>query len=500
MNKKIFSLIIGCLALSATPVNAQTSDAKYTITDASVEYPECVKKEIKKSSPNWFLDSCVIISKSDKAIVKVSDSEYRSRLNELQSTIELPFNSIVKKHIKYYTEDNRQFISRMLGLSIHYMPIFEKALDERELPEELKYLPILESALNTQSKATDGDAGLWKLSTHAATGNGLELTSITDERLNPVKSSRVAAIYLQQLYDVFGDWGLAITAFNFGHKNLAKAILRAGGGKKSFWDIYHHLPEEVRSYYPSFIAINYAMNYYTEHNIGNALAEKPITTDTATISKRVHFKQISEVLNIPVSLIEMLNPQYRKQVIPGNAHLCTLALPSKQIFAYQLSEDSIVNHGITKYKPQPIVEVKDADKKTDEKKYTDKKKKDEKPKPITYTIKKGDKLDKIAKDYGVTLNDIKKWNKNIKNSNDIQIGQKIKIYPKKNVDSKKDKNEKDKNNTKKSKTITHKVKNGESLSRIAKKYGVTVNDIKKANKLKSDALKPGQNLKIPAKK
>lgn len=498
MNKKIFSLIIGCLALSATPVNAQTSDAKYTITDASVEYPECVKKEIKKSSPNWFLDSCVIINESDKSIVKVSDNEYKSRLTELQSTIELPFNSIVKKHIKYYVEDNRQFISRMLGLSTPYMPIFEKALDERGLPEELKYLPILESALNTRSKADDGDAGLWKLSTHAATGNGLELTSITDERLNPVKSSHVASIYLQQLYDVFGDWGLAITAFNFGHKNLAKTILRAGGGKKSFWDIYHLLPEEVRSYYPSFIAINYAMNYYKEHNIGSAVVKNTITTDTATINKRVHFKQISEVLNIPVSLIELLNPQYRKQVIPGNAQPCILALPSKQIFAYQLSEDSIVNHEITKYQPQPVVEIKDT-----EKKYTEKKKKEEKPKLIIYTIKKGDKLDKIAKKYGVTINDIKKWNKNIKNINKIGIGQEIKIYPKNSADSKKDKdkdkNKKDKKN-KKSKTKNHKVKKGENLSLIANKYGVTVNDIKKANKLKTNDLKPGQTLKIPAKK
>lgn len=492
MNKKIFSLVIGCLALSATPINAQTSDAKYTITDASVEYPECVKKEITKSSPNWFLDSCVIINESKKGVVKISDSEYKSRLNELQSTIELPFNSVVKKHIKYYTEDNRQFISRMLGLSTHYMPIFEKALDERGLPEELKYLPILESALNTQSKADDGDAGLWKLSTHAATGNGLELTSITDERLNPVKSSRVAAIYLQQLYDVFGDWGLAITAFNYGHKNLAKTILRAGGGKKSFWEIYHLLPKEVRSYYPSFIAINYAMYYYKEHNIGSAVVKNTINTDTATINKRVHFKQISEVLNIPVSLIEMLNPQYRKQVIPGNAQPCILALPSKQIFAYQLSEDSIVNHEIAKYKPQPVVEVKDV-----EKKYTEKKKKDKKLEQITYTVKKGDKLDKIAKKYGVTVNDIKKWNKNIKNINKLKVGQKLKIYPKKSADSKKDK---EKNKKKKTKTKTHKVKKGESLSRIAKKYGVTVNDIKKANKLKKDDIKPGQTLKIPAKK
>lgn len=497
MKKTLFSLIIGCLSLSTTSINAQTSDAKYTITDASVEFPECVKKEIKKSSQNWFLDSCVTIIKSDKSTVKVSDSEYQARLAELESTIELPFNSVVKKHIKYYTEDNRQFISRMLGLSIYYMPIFQQALDEKGLPEELKYLPILESALNTLYKAESGDAGLWRLSTHAATGNGLELTSLTDERLNPIQSSRVAATYLQQLYDVFGDWGLAITAFNYGHKNLAKTILRAGGGKKTFWDIYHHLPKEVRSYYPSFIAINYAMNYYNEHNIGAALAGKPLNTDTTTINKRVHFEQISAVLDIPVSLIQMLNPQYRKNIIPGNAQPCLLALPSKQIFAYQLSEDSISNHEIKKYKPQPIVEIKDGD---DKKEIKDKdvKKKEDKPKQITYTVKKGDKLDKIAKKYGVTVNDIKKWNKNIKNINKLNIGDKIKIYPKKNNKSDKDKNDKDKK--KKSKTITHKVKKGESLSRIATKYGVSVNDIKKANKLKSNDLKIGQKLKIPAKK
>lgn len=494
MKKALFSLIIGILAMSATPINAQTSDAKYTITDASVEFPECVKKEIKSHSQNWFLDSCVIILDSDKSVVKTSDNEYKSRLAELQSTIELPFNSVVKKHIKYYTEDNRQFISRMLGLSIHYMPIFQQALDEIGLPEELKYLPILESALNTHIKTTSGASGLWKLSTYAATGNGLELTSITDERLNPVQSSRIAAKYLQQLYDVFGDWGLAITAFNYGHKNLAKTILRAGGGKKSFWDIYYHLPEEVRSYYPSFIAINYAMNYYNEHNIGAALTEKPLNTDTVTIDKRVHFEQISAVLDIPIPLIEMLNPQYRKKIIPGNAHPCTLVLPSKQIFAYQLSEDSIANHGISK--KTAIVEVNDIEEKTDKKQIEDKKK-EEKPKQITYTVKKGDKLDKIAKKYGVTVNDIKKWNKNIKNINKLQVGQKLKIYPKKNTDSKKDK-EKDKK--KKTKTKTHKVKKGESLSRIAKKYGVTVNDIKKANKLKKDDIKPGQILKIPAKK
>ncbi len=240
-----------------------------------------------------------------------------------------------------------------------------------------------------------------------ATGEGLEVNSLVDQRRDPYTSSDAAARYLKKLYDIFGDWSLAIASYNCGPGNVNKAIRRAGGeGKKDFWQIYPYLPAETRGYVPAFIAANYVMNYYDKHNISPALAKKPIVTDTVHISRRVHFEQIRDVLGIPMEELKTLNPQYRTGLIPGDIRPYALVLPSLQVYAYVANEDTIVNHNAERYARRDVVEPAAAGAGSDSKgEYV------EELVVKYHTVKKGETLTSIARKYGVTAAAIRKTNK-----------------------------------------------------------------------------------------
>ena len=306
-----------------------------------------------------------------------------------------------------YVDRRRTLIENMLGLSTYYMPIFEQALEEEGMPLELKYLPIIESALNPNAVSRVGATGLWQFMLPTARGLGMEINSLVDERRDPIQSSKMAARYLKQLYNIYGDWSLAIAAYNCGPGNVNKALRRAGGEteKKDFWEIYPFLPSETRGYVPGFIAANYAMNYYDKHNISPALARRPIITDSVYVKKRVHFQQIADVLNIPIEEIRLLNPQYRKDIIPGDIKAYPLVLPSHQALCYIVSEDSIVAHDAAKYARRDVVEPSTGSTTvSDDGKYI-----------ITeevkfHKVRRGETLSGLAKKYGVTINSIKKAN------------------------------------------------------------------------------------------
>lgn len=268
-----------------------------------------------------------------------SDSVLVSRLSRIPTTIEMPLNDVTRKFIDTYSTRMRSSVSIMLGAMNFYNPIFEEALERYGLPLELRYLPVIESALRPSATSRAGAAGLWQFMITTGKRYGLEINTLVDERRDPAKSSEAAAHYLRDLYDMFGDWGLAIAAYNCGEGGVQKAVLRAGKPEGAdFWSVYHYLPRETRGYVPAFIAATYIMNYYCEHGIVPREATLPLESDTVVVQKEVSLAQVAGVCHVTVDELRAMNPQYRKDVIPADYVLC---LPASAIEDFLLNEDSI---------------------------------------------------------------------------------------------------------------------------------------------------------------
>ena len=354
----ILTTLLAATSLLAAPREKNNIlTLKNSITDDDIVFPESFDTDVHKMMTNWYLQNYTVLDAEveNKAPGEVGEETYIRRLAAIPSIIEMPYNQIVRKHIERYVYRSRTLVEEMLGMSLYYMPIFEQALEKEGLPLELKYLPIVESALDPNAVSRAGAAGLWQFMIGTGKGLGLEINSLVDERRDPYRSSAMAAKYLKNLYQIYNDWSLAIAAYNCGPGNVNKALHR-NGGTGDFWDIYEYLPRETRGYVPAFIAANYAMTYYKQHNISPSLARKPLITDTVSVNRRIHFEQIARVLNMPIEEIRTFNPQYRTDVIPGDVHPYTLVLPSKQIYSYILSEDSIDNYRDDLYAHREVVE------------------------------------------------------------------------------------------------------------------------------------------------
>lgn len=338
---------------------------------------------------------------------------YIRRLQNLPNVIEMPYNSVVRKFIDQYTGRLRRSVAMMLGASNFYTPIFEDALEAYQLPLELKYLPIIESALNPGATSKAGAGGLWQFMPTTGKRYGLEITSLIDDRRDPVKASYAAARMLKSLYEIFGDWTLVIASYNCGPGNVSKAIKRAGG-EKDYWKIYPYLPSETRGYVPAFIAANYVMNYYCEHNICPASTRLPMGTDTIVVSRDVYMEQISEVCGISLEELKALNPQYRTTKIPGNATPCNLRMPMEVIHKFIESGDTVYTHRLSELnKRRPVVDV-------------DEKVASRNNKGAKYVkVRSGDTLGAIARRNGTTVAKIKRLN-NLKGTN-IRAGQRLRV-------------------------------------------------------------------------
>lgn len=359
---------------------------------------------------------------------------YIDRLKRMPTAMEMPWNEVVQRFIDRYSGRLRKSVSFMLGASNFYMPIFEQALEVYGLPLELKYLPVIESALNPNAVSRVGATGLWQFM--AATGKryGLKLNSMIDERRDPLKASYAAAHYLSDLYGIFEDWNLVIAAYNAGPANIQKAIQRAGG-VKDYWQIYPYLPTETRGYVPAFIAANYIMHYYCEHNICPMLTTLPAQTDTIMLYQNVHFEQVANVLGISIQELRSLNPQYRRDVVTGYTEPTDLRLPVEYISKYIANEDSILAYNVDQLMKRDMVEVNDnapAYRSTRKSSTSYKSKKSTRTKRSkrgrggsTISIRNGDTLEKIAKRHGTTVAKLKKLNK-ISGSN-IRAGKKLKV-------------------------------------------------------------------------
>ncbi|MCF0219043.1 MAG: transglycosylase SLT domain-containing protein [Muribaculaceae bacterium] len=434
MNIRYYSLIAATIAALTFSQQASAApsilDIKHSISDDNIVPPESFETKVRDLQENFFVQNFVAPSGNTKQVTTGSARDYEKRLASLPTVIEMPYNSIVGKYIDMYLTKRSSLVENMLALHSFYGNIFLEELLKEGVPTELQYLPVIESAINPNAVSRAGAAGLWQFMPGTGKGMGMEINSLVDERRDPRVSSRCAAKYLHQLYDIYEDWSLAIAAYNCGPGNVNKAMRRAGGGKKDFWEIYNYLPAETRGYLPAFIAANYVMNFYRKHGISPTVVKRHLIIDTLKVSKRVHFNQIAEVLNIPIEEIRMLNPQFRQDIIPGNFHPYTLTLPKQQALSYIISEDAILAHDTDLYAQRTYVEPGETDEApildedgsrnlsaaTRQSRNADSNVEvgmvpAEEVVQVSHTVRRGENIKDIAKQYGVSATDIKRWNK-----------------------------------------------------------------------------------------
>uniref|UniRef100_UPI003FD88E7A transglycosylase SLT domain-containing protein n=1 Tax=Alloprevotella sp. TaxID=1872471 RepID=UPI003FD88E7A len=392
--------------------------------------------------------------------------EYQERLRRLPVVMEMPYNSVVQKFIDQYSGRLRRTVSYALGAGNFYIPIFEEALDYYGLPLELKYLPVIESALEPKAKSPAGAVGLWQFMLATGKRYDLKVNSLIDERQDPYKSSWAAARYLRDLYKIYRDWNLVIAAYNCGPTNVNKAIHRANG-VRDYWTIYPYLPSETRGYVPAFIAANYIMNYYCEHNICPMKTKIPITTDTVTIMRDLHMQQVAELCNIDVEAIQALNPQYRTQLIPGSSGPMTLRLPTETLNTFIDLKDSVYNYRVDELLTRrSCVEV------------------DDRLDNRSVASKRRAARQQSASESSSSSRSSASKSSSRKSSRSSSS----KSSSRSSRSSRKSKKEKS--------SASATVRKGDTLIEIAHRNGTTVEKLKKKNKIKGNIIKPGQKLKV----
>jgi membrane-bound lytic murein transglycosylase D len=436
---------------------------------------------------------------AEDSVPRYDDYTYQARLAKLDavSPFDLVYNEHVKAFINLYTVRKRESVSRMMGVAQLYYPMFEEVLDKYNIPLELKHLAVIESALIPYARSRAGATGLWQFMYPTGKMYGLNVSSYVDERCDPYKATIAAAEYLKSLYNMFNDWQMVLAAYNAGPGTISKAIRRSGG-KKTYWEIRPYLPTETQGYVPAFIAANYVMTHGAEHNIYAAVPRKTyFEVDTVVVKEQMSFDQISQALDISAEEILYFNPQYRKNIIPsgGNA----MCLPKNKIGVFLTNEQAIYAAIMAQQKEGDVVESLAEVKKT-------------------HTVKYGEKLSTIARKYSVTVADLKSWNYVGKKG--LKPGKRLVVYVRENSKKPKELEVKPENkieqnlaatkttdqtltaeNTSSDKTnyLMHKVKKGESLFSISKKYRIDTKTLRELNGLSGSALSPGNLLKIKPK-
>lgn len=443
-------LIIFALALAGTTyLQAQNQKEVITVTDKEgkeeeIDVPESMSQELD-SLMNLYYTKHYLRADTGCNMPDVNpvyDKEvYKARLAKLPTIIEMPYNDVVQKFIDRYSGQLRHSVAFMLGAQNFYMPIFEQALETYQLPLELKYLPVIESALNPKAVSRVGATGLWQFMINTGKRYGLKVNSLVDERRDPIKASYAAANYLSDLYKIYGDWNLVIAAYNCGPDKINHAIHRAKG-KTDYWQLYPYLPRETRGYVPAFIAANYIMNYYCEHNICPMLTDLPAKTDTVVVNRDVHFEQVAHVLGLDLNMLREINPQYRRDVVNGATEPSALRLPATMINTFIDREDSVYAYNtdslLTKRTEVDVNELtarrasgssysskssRRSHSSASRSSRSSRKKKRERSKSVT--VRSGDTLSEIAERHGTTVKKLRKLN-GIKGNN-IRAGKKIKV-------------------------------------------------------------------------
>ena len=510
MKKKInFIIVWAILVLCPMNVYSQNNDIdNVDSTEIAFVFDKAVRDLYYNNYPSNFehisIEQNYYRSFTDEELDALLDDSLlakRIAIMNINSPFEYKYNQDIKQWIKYYLK-HRQFLGRIIGLSELYFPIFEETFSKYDVPLELKYLAVVESALNPNAKSRAGAVGLWQFMYRTGLLYDLNVTSYVDDRKDPYKSTEAAARHMRDLYDIYHDWALVLAAYNAGAGRINRAVLNSGG-KTNYWQILPYLPAETRNYVPAFIAVSYIMSYYNELNIVPSPPKfKDVEIDTVAIKYNTNLKTISDFFGIPYEDLKFLNPQYIKDIIPSSEHqIYCIRIPKKYQMQFYSKEKAFYDTLLAKrtvtidtnttLKNIPIVQNTGN--------------------VIYHKVQSGQTLSTIAAKYRVNVSDIKRWN-NLK-SNMIYVGQKLKIYtssppPKTsstastnataNTSTTNTTNTSNQSSSTSTKTqnIGHIVKSGETLSAIASKYGVSVENIKKWNNLSSDKLSIGQKLTI----
>jgi len=505
--KMIKKVLIGLLLPATLWANNHQLNDLYEVKDSiPIEfYFSDLDKNLDSVMRVWYSQESVgsdpIISEMAHDVLpfvpELNDSIIIQRLQNIPTVVNLTYNNVVRSFINVYTRRSR--LETLLGLSEYYFPMFDEILDFHDVPLELKYLAVIESALNPTAVSRAGATGIWQFMPGTGRLYKLQLTTFVDERRDPVKSTHAAARYLKDLYNIYNDWALALAAYNCGPGNVNKAIRRSGG-KTSYWEIYPHLPRETRGYVPAYIGALYAMTYHKEHNVFPRVVDVPPVSDTIMVHRNVSLTQVAQVLDIPLKTVRDLNPQYRREMIPGNSAPYPLRLPALYATKFIDMQDEIYLLS-SSFK---IEEPRGGGSSSGGGSSVNTAGKDR----VVHTVRSGENLGVIARRYNVSVNNLQSWNRI--NGTKIVVGQKLVVYtnpktaPSSTATATASSSTTNNNNSSNVTASTggnvtwYTVQKGDSVWKIAQKYnGVTDNDILKWNNLtRQSKINPGQKLKI----
>ena len=418
---RYFILLICTLLVNISAIKAQVNyEVDDTINGEAVDMPVGVFVTGEDLNTNLVVDSLL-----DEESVNLSyeDSIIIARLAAIPTTIEMPLNNVTRRYIQNYSRRYNPSVSAMLASIDFYSPIFEEALERYELPLELKYLPVIESALRPTATSRVGAAGLWQFMPATGRRYGLLINTLVDERRDPIKSSEAAAHYLSDLYNMFGDWGLAIAAYNCGERNIMKAIIRSGNPENpDFWTIYNYLPHETRGYVPAFIAANYIMTYYYEHGIEPRESTLPDEVDTVLVLADIHLDRVASVCNMDINDLKILNPQYRRNIVPASNTLC---LPVDAVEPYLNYENTVYSGNISGLRRTVVADLPQYEPSKSRYRKGRKGRRGSSSGSKSVTARKGDSLSAIARRSGTTVAQLKKLNG--MKGDKIRSGQKIRV-------------------------------------------------------------------------
>lgn len=505
--------------------SAQQTPSTPQLPKESLQLPQTLDYELEQLLQRWYegytaRSTAPYANPRAVPVPNVADTVYINMMNKIPSGIKLNYNSVVRESIELYLYRRRPLLSLMLSLGDLYFPDIESELDRHGLPLELKYLTIVESSLNPSAISPVGAAGLWQFMLPTARLYGLQVNSLVDERMDPIKSTEAACKFLKDLYRIYNDWWLVMAAYNCGSGNVNRAIVRAGGGQKSFWDIYAYLPRETRKYVPLFMGVYYAMYYSKHYGIQPRELGRTLATEYYEVRQQTSFSKIASITGMTQEQIKAYNPQFRRGIVPGNIEPYQVRLPLKAVMQLEgysqedlkseemfVSEDRVPGASLT-------------DRRTtaeDKKKY------------IYHRVGRRETVEQLARRYGVTAKQIRSWNnlgrRGLRRGANIIVG--VKEEPtKKEEPAKRDEqaeelvsttkqtpNKRDvelsvtkaevKPSSEESPAVssdgkTHTVRRGETLISIAMRYNTTVVQMRELNKLKNDAVKVGDELLIPS--
>lgn len=363
----------------------------------------------------YFNDFCCDNDGSTEVLAtSIPDSVYISRLQALMSPVPLKYNHEVRRAIERFSSKN---YASIMSYAYHYFPMIEEELDRAGLPHELRALVVVESGLNPIATSRAGAKGLWQFMLTTGKEYGLEINSLVDERCNPRLATRAACRYLKTMYDIYGDWTLAIASYNCGPGNVNKAITRSGGNRENFtgdfWDVYYHLPSETRGYVPLFMGATYAFAYHKAHGVEFEPAPMPLIVDTIMINRPMHLEQVSSTIDIDIETLKMLNPQYTLSIIPATTKSYPLTLPAERISEF-IENEALIHAKDSTFLKEYVIHANIEKKRT------------EAPPAKYHTVKKGETLGAIARKYGRTVKQLMTWN-GIKNANSLRIGQRLRV-------------------------------------------------------------------------